>query len=241
MRAVIVGAGAIGVMTADLLLKRRHEVVIVESKKERIEELTARLDCGFLHGDGSKPDILKEADPGATQVVFCLTGNDHVNIIAGLVGQSLGFPRVVVKIEDPQFEHICMELGLEDTIVPAHMTARHLAEMLEGQDLLDLSAMIKDEARLFSFVMPEGKKPTVAQLELPDDARVMCVYRNNAFMLPDADTALQPTDEVVIVTHDRNLAELRERWSPLAARRKNRKPLHERGGPSDDDAAGGAR
>ncbi len=223
MRAVIIGTGAVAVMAAETLLKRGHEVVVIESDKPRIEELSGQLDCGFIHGDGSKPAILKEADPENTHVLFCLTGNDHVNIIAGLVGQSLKFPRVVVKIEDPQFEHICMELGLEDTIVPAHMTARHLAEMLEGHDLLDLSAMIKDEARLFSFVMTENEKQTAGQLDLPKDARVMCVYRDNAFLLPDQETLLQPNDEVVILTHSRNLAELRKRWSPLVAREKNRR------------------
>lgn len=222
MRAVIIGAGALAVMTADLLLKRGHEVVIIESKKERIEELTDRLDCGFIHGDGSKPDILKEADPDATNVLFCLTGNDHVNIIAGLVGQSLGYARVIVKIEDPQFEHICMELGLGDTIIPVQTTARYLADMFQGLDLLELSAMIKDDARVFSFVMPSDKKHSVADLKLPDEARVICVYRNGKFLLPDAETTLQGKDEVVVVTHSRHLPDLRERWSPLARRQKDR-------------------
>lgn len=223
MRAVIIGAGALAVMAAELLLKRGHEVVIIEAKKERIEELTNRLDCGFLHGDGSKPDILKEADPEATNVLFCLTGNDHVNIIAGLVGQSLGYPRVIVKIEDPQFEHICMELGLGDTIVPVQTTARYLADMFQGLDLLELSAMIKDDARVLSFVIPSDGDRSVAELELPDEARVICVYRNGKFLLPEAETTLQGKDEVVVITHSRHLAVLRERWSPLA-RRQQKQP-----------------
>ena len=219
---MIIGAGTPAVMTADLLLKRGHEVVIIESKKERIEELTDRLDCGFLHGDGSKPDILKEADPEATSVLFCLTGNDHVNIIAGLVGQSLGYARVIVKIEDPQFEHICMELGLADTIIPVQTTARYLADMFQGLDLLELSAMIKDDARVFSFVLPADEKRPVAELQLPDQARVICAYREGKFLLPEADTVLQGKDEVVVITHSRHLADLRERWSPLARRQRNR-------------------
>lgn len=222
MRAVIIGAGALAVMAADLLLKRGHEVVIIEPDKERIDELTERLDCGFLHGDGSKPDILKEADPEATNVLFCLTGNDHVNIIAGLVGQSLGYPRVIVKIEDPQFEHICMELGLGDTIVPVQTTARYLADMFQGLDLLELSAMIKDDARVLSFVLPADAERSVGDLELPDEARVICVYRDGKFLLPDAETMLQGKDEVVIITHSRHLAELRERWSPRARRQQDR-------------------
>jgi trk system potassium uptake protein TrkA len=103
-------------------------VVIIEQDKERIDALTEEIDCGFLHGDGSKPAILREADPEGTQVLFALTGNDQANILASLVGRSLGFKRVVTKIEDPELEHICKELGLEDVIVPSRTIGRFLAE-----------------------------------------------------------------------------------------------------------------
>lgn len=49
-------------------------------------------------------------------------------ILASLVGRSLGFKRVVTKIEDIEFEHICKELGLEDVIVPSRTVGRLLAE-----------------------------------------------------------------------------------------------------------------
>lgn len=221
MRAVLIGAGTVSVTLAEWLLKRGHEVVIIESAKDRITEVSDVLDCGFMHGDGSKPALLKEAGPKETHVLFCLTGNDHVNIIAGLVGKSLRFPRVVVKIEDPQFEHICLELGLEDTIVPDQMTARFLADMFEGQDLLELSAMIKDEARVFSFVMPEGKTPSLGELDLPEETRVICLYRNNKFLLPDPSTPLAPDDEVVVITHRKNLKRLTAQWGSLVSRKRH--------------------
>lgn len=218
MRAVIVGAGTVSVMTAEWLLQRGHEVVIIESDKERINELSDRLDCGFLHGDGSRPAMLKEASPDDTQVLFCLTDNDHVNIIAGLVDKSLNFPRVVVKIEDPEFEHVCLELGLSDLIVPDRTTARYLAEMFEGQDLLELSAMIKGDARVFSFVVPQNESPLGSELDLPEETRVICYYRKNKFMLPVEDTRFLSDDEVVIITHSHNLKALNTRWGPHVRR-----------------------
>lgn len=212
MKAVLIGAGTVAATTAEWLLRRGHEVLIIEVLKERITELSEVLDCGFLHGDGSKPAMLKEVGPEDTHVLFCLTGNDHVNIIAGLVGKSLHFPRVIVKIEDPQFEHICLELGLSDLIVPDQMAARYLADMFEGQNLLELSAMIKGDARVFSFVVSSHEPPKVSELDLPDDARVVCFYRDNLFMLPAPDTQLNADDEVVVITHSKNLKDLHARW-----------------------------
>jgi trk system potassium uptake protein TrkA len=213
MRAVFIGASALSVMTARFLLSRGHEVVVIERDKEVIDALSAELDCGFLHADGSKPAVLREADPEHTDVLFCLTGSDQANIISSLVGRSLGFGRVVTKINDPEFEHICIELGLEDTIIPARTVGRHLAEMFEGTNPLEISAMIKAEARVFSFVAREEDARPLAELDLPDKTRVICIYRDEKFLLPEDDDRLKPGDEVVLITHSRHLAALAERWA----------------------------
>ena len=212
MRAVFIGASSLAVMTAQFLLKRGHEVAMVERDKEKLSTLSGQLDCGFVHGDGSKPAILRETDPGKTDVLFCLTGSDRDNIIASLVGRSLGFRRVVTKIDDPEFEHICIELGLEDTIIPSRTIGRHLADLFEGQDPLELSTMIRDEARAFSFVAHDQDAVAIKDLKLPDECRIVCVYREGKFLMPDEDTKLKVDDEVVIITHRKNLPALEERW-----------------------------
>jgi trk system potassium uptake protein len=208
MRAVFVGASALTVMAARRLLKHGHEVIIIERDRDRIDALTEELDCGFLHGDGSKPDILRESGAGQTDRLFCLTGNDQTNIIASLVGRSLGFARVVTRIDDHAFEHICIELGLEDTIIPDMTIGRFLADMFEGRDLLELSSMIKDEARVFSFVIREQQAGPLEDLGLPDETRLVCLYREGRFMLPKEGMDMQTGDEVLLITHSNNLEKL---------------------------------
>ena len=212
MRAVFVGAGSVALMTANLLLKRNHEAVIIEQDKARIETLMESMDCGFLHGDGSKPAILKEADPGHTDILFCVSGDDKTNILASLVGRSLGFKRVVTKIDDPELEHVCIELGLEDTIIPTRTIGRFLADMFEGQDPLELSTMIRDEARIFSFVIPETFDGTIDDLSLPEKTRAICSYRGKKFMIASDDLSLKAGDEVVVITDQNSIPRLLERW-----------------------------
>jgi trk system potassium uptake protein TrkA len=213
MRAVMIGAGSLTLMTARLLLKHGHEVVIIDADKARLDSLATELDCGFLNGDGSKPAILREADPEHTDLLFCLTGNDQTNILASLVGRSLGFGRIVTRIDDSEFEHICIELGLENTIVPDRTIGRYLADLFEGRDPLELSTMIRDEARVFSFVAHEGDVGELRDLELPEQSRVICIYREGTFILPGADDKIKDGDEVVVITHRKNLTELKERWN----------------------------
>jgi len=214
MRVVLVGAGEVAVQTARLLIENEHVVVLVDPDQQVLEELSDDLDCGFLHGDGSRPDVLRQVDPERTDVLICLTGSDQINVIASLVGRSLGFGRVVTSIADPQFEAICRELGLENTIIPSRTISRCLADMVHGAGVLEMSTFLKGDARFFAFTASEDEAGEVARLGLPDEARVVCFYRSGRFSLADDSSRLAEGDEVVILTHSRHLEDLHARWRP---------------------------
>ncbi|MGD8631758.1 MAG: NAD-binding protein, partial [Gammaproteobacteria bacterium] len=100
MRAIFVGASPLTVMTVQRLLKAGHDVVIIDTDEDKISGLSETLDCGFIHGDGSRPAVLEELSPDETDMLFCLSNDDQDNIIASLVGQTMQFSSVVTKIED---------------------------------------------------------------------------------------------------------------------------------------------
>lgn len=216
MRAVFVGASNTTQATVALLLKRGHEVVVIERDKDKIESVSQDLDCGYLHGDGSKPAVLREADPAHTDRLYCLTDNDQANILASLVGRTLGFKHVVCKIQDAELIHLCVELGLEDVIIPSQAMARSLAASFEGQGPGDLSAKIRGAARLFSFIVDQDEAGPLHRLELPPQTRVVCLYRQEKFLLPDDSTTLAMDDEVVLITQDSSLEKLAARWGAPA-------------------------
>jgi len=213
MRFVFIGSGTLALLTGRMLVERGHEVVIIERDRAVIDTLQEELDVGFLHGDGTRPAILREAAPEATDLLFCLTRDDQANIIASLVARSLGFTRVVTKIEDPELEHICGELGLADALIPMHMVGRYLADMAEGQNIIEISDILRGEARIYSFKVGAEQAGPLADLGLPSAARAICVYRNGQdFLFPEPDTRLRPDDEVVVLTRAAALRALRERF-----------------------------
>lgn len=213
-RIVLLGASPTAVNMARILTGRGMDVVIVERDKDKLSSIRDSLDCGFILGDGTRPALLREAGLGADDVLFCLTGDDQSNILASLVGRSLGVGRIVTKIEDPEYEHICRELGLLDVIVPHWNTAQTLADMATGRSPEDFASFFKADLRLFSFVVRDTEAVPVDQLDLPAHCRIVCVYRDDGAVLPDGDTQLQAGDEVVLVSGQRNIDHLRERFAP---------------------------
>lgn len=212
MRIALLGAGDLAVDTARLLIDLNHDVVLVDQDRDRLELLSDDLDIGFIHGDGSRPAILKEVDPQETDVLFCLTDNDQNNILAALVGRSLGFARVIPEIHNREYETICNELGLSETIIPDYTIARTLADSVEGRDLMELSTMIRGSVRFYSFPVKEDEAGPITRLDLPAQTRPICVYHDGDHYLPDDGSRLEEGDAVMLITDARAIDQLRERW-----------------------------
>jgi trk system potassium uptake protein TrkA len=211
MRIVIVGTSAAGLATARLLIEHKHDVVIIEQEKSRIEELSEEFDCGFLQGDGARPKLLREAGPDDTDSLLCLTNDDQDNIIASLVGRSLGFKEVVTKISNPEYEHICAELRLDNTINADQVTARRLLDTVEGRGVVELSTVLRGDVRFFVISVTEQEAGPLSGLSLPEQTKVLYGYRKDELLLADGDTTLKAGDDLVLLTTSQHLQELQER------------------------------
>jgi len=108
----------------------------------------------------------------------------------------------------------CSQLGLEDTIIPSRTISRYPQDMVGGSEHVELSTFLKHEARFFTFTAKDEDAVAVKALKLPAEACVVCHYREEKFAHADEETKLRTGDEVVILTHSKNLGELEKRWQP---------------------------
>jgi len=86
--------------------------------------------------------------------------------------------------------------------------------MVGGGENVELSTVIKDEARFFTMIAKEEDAVAAKDLKLPADAKVICYYRDGKFSHADEETTFRPGDEVVILTHSKNMPALQDRWQP---------------------------
>ncbi len=85
--------------------------------------------------------------------------------------------------------------------------------MVQGETLLSISAMIKNDVALFSFVATPEDAMSVRNLKLPEDCRLIIVYRGDKFILADEETELEKGDEAVVLCHSERMHQLRSRWT----------------------------
>ncbi len=210
MKFVLIGSNALTLATARMLLDEGFEVILIERDKERIDELAEQIDCGLLHGDGGSPEVLEQVEPHSTSALFSLLNNQQTNIIVALVAHSLKFKRVIPLVSEAIFEHICTELGLEDTVAPNRAVARHLVNMIKGEKSLELSALIHEDAEVYSFIVTDNEAGALNELGLPKGCRLICLYRDEKMVLPEETDTLQIDDEVILITRADRISELKK-------------------------------
>lgn len=134
MRIIVVGASRFGVATLRQLIDSGHEAILVERRRDRLDEVSDEIECGFIHGDGTLPSILREAIGDGADVLMMLTNHEEANILGATVGRSIGIKRVVVQIIRTQLLPICEELGLEEVVTPHETVARSIVASIEDGD-----------------------------------------------------------------------------------------------------------
>lgn len=214
MRIVFSGANSTAIKTAEQLIKQGHEVILIELNKEKIDALADSLDCSFLHGDAGKPAILNQAAPEECDFLFCLTDNDQANIITSLLGRSMGFKKIITCIQDEDLLPLCDELDLNHTIVPDRTMSQYLDNIVRGLETVELSTLLKGNARFFTFIAGKEEEGSPENLDLPEKSKVIYYYRDDDFFFADESTTLRKDDEVVILTGSEHLSDLMERWHP---------------------------
>lgn len=217
MRIVIVGASRFGIATADQLVDAGHEVVLVDRNAEKLERLAEEIDSGFLEGDGSLPSVLRDAYGDGADALVLLTNVDDVNILAALVGRSVGFGKVIPQIVRPQLLAVCEELGLQNLITPHATVARSLVRTLENQSHAGLD--LRTHASFDVLGYPVGERQdgkTVGELDLPSKARTIAVTRGETDKLIEEDTKLRDGDTLIAAVAPEAQARMDEIFEPNA-------------------------
>ena len=78
MKIIILGAGQVGATLAENLGSEANDITIVDTDRFRLRTLQDRLDIRTIHGNGSYPEILKQAG-GVDEHVDNCANSDEIN------------------------------------------------------------------------------------------------------------------------------------------------------------------
>jgi len=203
VRVAIAGAGAVGRSIALELVDNNHQVMLIERELSNIDPESVEA-AEWVHADACELASLEEAGLETCDVVIAATGDDKVNLVVSLLAKTeFAVRRVVARVNDPTNEWL---FGQNWGVDVAGSTPRLLAALVEEAvavgDLVRLMTFRQGQANLVEVTLPEDTPlagQAVGGLKLPADSALVVVLRGGRVIVPQADDALEPGDELLFV------------------------------------------
>lgn len=199
MKIIIVGGDKTGEALAQLLIREKHDVVVVERDERVAEDLAEKLDALVLHGDGTDKNILKDANIEKSDVVVAATDDDKTNLMVCEFAKGVNVPNIIARINQSDDEGIFTKIGISNIIntTTASVLAFKKAMETPGKQIASLIAGGKGEVFEIS-VRKESKFNKKKVSEVSKGFTVGCVYRGDKYLVPNPATVIKEGDILTI-------------------------------------------
>jgi trk system potassium uptake protein len=207
MHIVIVGGGEIG-LGLSRALAPRHEVVLVDHVAA-IAERFAALDVQVIVGNGTNPDVLRQAGVPTCDVLVAATGMDEVNVLAALIANRLGSPTTICLASrddllqplggrDLLREHV----GIDRVVWPEAQLAENIERIVTVPGALDAETFAQGRVALLEYRLDPGSRllgTPLSGVPLPRGVLIVAVRRHDRVVIPDGATRLEAGDKVFVM------------------------------------------
>jgi trk system potassium uptake protein TrkA len=202
MKVIIVGGGHLGFELANLLVKEKHDVVVVEKNDKRAEYLGENLDALVLHGDGAEHKVLKDGSIKKTNALISMTGDDKTNLLVCEIAKDFKVPTIVSRVVDSSNDPIFQKLGITASINTTISSILAFKRVIEepGKRLVNLVAGEKAEV----FERTVDSKARIADKKLKDFENekftIAAIFRNGELIKAQPKVKVQQGDTLIIVS-----------------------------------------
>jgi trk system potassium uptake protein TrkA len=215
MYILIAGGGKVGANLARVLLgDRKHEVTLIEQRRDRFERLELEFEHQVLLGDATELYVLERAGIARPpDVVAALTGDDEDNlIICQLAKEKYGVQNVIARVNDPRNQAHFDLLGISPTVSATRGLMALIEHEVPEHDLVHLLELRKENLEIVEVQLPPGAPAAgkrVEKLDLPEGSRLISIMRNGRSEIAVGSTELQPGDQVLAILQPGKEDELR--------------------------------
>jgi trk system potassium uptake protein TrkA len=215
MYLLIAGGGKVGANLARALVHEgRHEMTLIEQRRDRFERLEQEFEHQVLLGDATELFVLERAGIARPpDIVAALTGDDEDNlIISQLSREKYGVPKVIARVNDPRNQAHFDLLGISPTVSATRGLMALIEHEVPEHELVHLLELRKENLEIVE-VQIDDRAPaagkTVESLDLPEGSRLISIMRNGRSEIAVGSTELQPGDQVLAILQPGKEDELR--------------------------------
>ncbi|TVQ37528.1 MAG: Trk system potassium transporter TrkA [Spirochaetaceae bacterium] len=212
MKAVILGAGAVGFQIARQLVDNGQDVVVIEKDRNQASYVSNRLDCMVINDAGNNLEVLSQAGCETADFFIAVTDSDEVNMVScALVHSEFAAPRTVARVRNLEYSTARIAerglLGIDYVVNPEIEAAHAIIQSLERGALSDVMLFQHAELQIRpitvtagSFLDGKSLRETARTIDL--SFLVAAVLTEKGYIIPSGDTVIRAGDTIYVVASE---------------------------------------
>jgi len=117
VRIAIVGASKEAILLAKRLHELGHEIIALDDKRDRIDEIRSQLDIATFIGDLRTLNVYDESRIHRADIIIAAHEDEAMNIIACAYAKFKGVPRIIAVTTTTETANLLKSIGLTDQVV----------------------------------------------------------------------------------------------------------------------------
>ncbi|SFB70265.1 trk system potassium uptake protein TrkA [Halobiforma haloterrestris] len=205
MHIVVIGAGEVGREIA-ANLQASHDVVVVDSDPDVIEDLTYSQDVLAIRGDGTELGTLRQADVERADLVIACTDDDEANIVVCGATRTLSDAFTICRVRRrgllETWEGSQGAFGVDFMVCTDLLTAQTIYQISGLPAAQDVDMFAGGLVRMGEFeIGPESPVAgqTVEEADRYDSLTFAVVFRGEDMIIATGETEIRAGDRVVVL------------------------------------------
>ena len=209
MNIIIVGCGKVGYTLVEQLSSENHNLVVIDERAEKVQNITNSLDAMGIVGNGINYKTLLEAGISTADLLIAVTGDDEKNLLCCVIAKKTGHCQTIARIRNPlyneEIEFLKKEFGLAMIINPEYEVSKEISRILYLPSALEVNSFAHGQAELIKFKIPEGNildGMTIMNLGQHIDTKVLicAIERDGAVFIPAGNFTMKAGDVISFVS-----------------------------------------
>jgi trk system potassium uptake protein TrkA len=203
VQVLIVGGGKLTYFLSRALLAKGYGATLVIRDASEADWLARRLKTVIVHGDGTRPRTLEEAEIGRKDLVLAATASDEDNFVVCLLSErKFGVPLALALVNDPDNERVFRELGVRPIFSPVRLLAELIGQRIASESVVNLypfgeSGLVTLTEIVVAKDSPVASRP-LREVPLPEQSLVAGIVRAGEAVIPRGQTLLLPGDRLIV-------------------------------------------
>jgi voltage-gated potassium channel len=221
---IVCGYGRNGRRACEELEKQGTPFVVIEHRKEIIDEFMDTKKTPFLQGDAGNEDVMLKANiMEATHIISTLP-DDAQNVFIALTAKEL-MPDIIVisRLNDPHAEKKLRKAGVDQVVMPDTLGGRHMAQLITKPYIIKLLNMLDGIEGGFDVeefyqeqFKEEYQNKSIHELHVRSSsgASILAVGKRNSGLKinPEPETTLKEDWYFIIVGRKTSMDKFREKY-----------------------------